>query len=403
MRRRPGVARPRRDRRRRLSRPVLDELRAWIDRHKATTPPVTSAGTYVQSGYYEQVFHDIGLDFTPFNNVGGNSGNGCNPSCTPGLLPGSCFQAVPGWDAATGLGTPTCNLIHVATNVRQSQVAASASVFLSGPIICLSGTNFTPGATVIIQYLNVPTGGTTTTDMESDPSLEENGSPVVDKYGNFSLTDFSQSQGVPAPFLVTCSSSVLAGQVTVAITDGNPQGLGGGTGITSLTSLPAVDWCQGNGVINVGNAACSPPPVPECAPGSVACGAGCCPSANCQAGTQGLVCCASTLCGGICCDGGSCVNGACCLGSLDATGSCCPPLDILCSGECCDGTCLTNGSCCSIGDNTCGAVCCGQDIPCADSTTSMCGAECPTGLVPTLTGVAGTTNQVCAPPPPPPP
>jgi hypothetical protein len=39
-------------RRRRLSRPILDELRAWIDRHKGITPPKTPLGTAL--GYIDR-------------------------------------------------------------------------------------------------------------------------------------------------------------------------------------------------------------------------------------------------------------------------------------------------------------------------------------------------------------
>jgi hypothetical protein len=335
---------------------------------------VGAGGTYTPNGYYGGEFNDIGL-----SPGGGNNANGC--TTTAACASGSCFQSVPGWDGATGLGSPTCNLIQVATNFRQAQLAVNVDETETGPILCISGTHFTPGATVTIQYLGVPTGGNNTGNS-IPPFLSQ----VADPFGNISLTDFSQEG--PMPFL--CSAAIEAGVVTVLATDGKPPN---GSGNTSATVVAADLWC--GAVVHLGPM-CEPPAVPDCGSGDVACGAGCCPAESCQSGS----CCATPLCGGECCEGGSCLNDTCCAGAV-VNGECCAVSNVVCDETCCPqgNVCVNGGGCCP-SDQACGASgCCGDTEVCVNDT---CEPLCPTGQAACLSEPSGAficcaTGDTCTP------
>jgi hypothetical protein len=112
-------------------------------------------------------------------------------------------------------------------------IQAVLSKTSNGPNICISGTGFTDGASVTIQYLNVPFGGNVT-GLQAPNEL----APVVDTNGNFGLTDTGQASRAVS----NCVATVADGNVTITAKDGDPATVG--TGNTATTQVPAALWCS---------------------------------------------------------------------------------------------------------------------------------------------------------------
>jgi kumamolisin len=330
-------------------------------------------GTYIPNAFYSQIFHDV--------TVGSNENK-----CSFG------YDALPGWDPTTGLGSPTCNLIETVSNYfNRPEIAASATETPNGLVLCVSGSQFPQGANVEIEYSGVPNGENSTTTVF--PSIA-----VPNANGEFGFTD--RSQGLQA----FCSEAVFSGIVTISATVTSVAGAPSGNTVSTTVSTSL--WCfsspsGANTAITTGPV-CTPPPVsplPACAVGLTTCGGTCCAPENCQLGNDGqLVCCSTPLVNGQCASTTICLGvicgGACCDGSC-------------CSGTCCDGACLSNGGGCCPG-NACGTSCCDTDTPCADPSNSMCGDACSLGTapVPVLLADGGSSGaQQCEPvsvqPPPP--
>jgi hypothetical protein len=174
---------------------------------------------------YPKSFHDI--------NDMSNDANACGNSAT----------ATTGYDQATGWGTPTCGFIQQAS-VKPNVNVGVTDPANAGPVVCMSGTGFTPGGTVTVQYTGIP---------EFDDSM---GNPTtfvalnnvpVDASGNIQFRDNRQvafevavTTGVP-----DCTAAREA--TTVAI-----QAVDNTTGVTSTINAPTNLWC-GIGPLSFGS------------------------------------------------------------------------------------------------------------------------------------------------------
>ncbi|MGO9835901.1 MAG: protease pro-enzyme activation domain-containing protein [Polyangiaceae bacterium] len=183
----------------------------------------------------------------------GNLGNGFGNDFP---LPATGFQAVAGYDLATGLGSPTCGLIRQLTSSTPfTPVTCAAGSSICGlvccPTTCNSGvcappTNFGIQASATGQVGFGPdiclsgTGFLTTnanitiTGIPTDSSSFIRSAPVVN--GDFFI-EFPQTEG----FLSQCTSTQITDLVTITAADG----LGGpGTSGTTSTTIPACLWCE---------------------------------------------------------------------------------------------------------------------------------------------------------------
>lgn len=104
----------------------------------------------------------------------------------------------------------------------------SATMSATGPDICIHGEGFTPGASVQVQYLNVP----------FNPSTQfANFAAPVGADGTFDLRDQSQDKAFTLGQAQPCSVAAGAGVVTVQAVE---SGL---SGLTSKTTIEADLWC----------------------------------------------------------------------------------------------------------------------------------------------------------------
>jgi hypothetical protein len=351
------------------------------------------------TGLYNLAFHDV---------TSGNNDNGRNTGIYP---------AVPGYDLATGLGTPSCGLLYGTVGGSSPPTIPGSSMGIDigatqtqgGPLVCVSGTGFPPGARLTTEYFGIP--------AHSGPVAGNSGSANAD--GTMTLGNDTNAETLVA----TCSSTQLAEVVTVMVTAKDSSGNVIGK---ASAAIPGPFWCANSpghllngGCTCPGGGGCGCPSgqaacggiccaaglscaqeVPDplcCSSGQSACGTSCCPSADCRAGSGGTsVCCATPLCPGdnSCCTGGTCDNaGACCFGSLDSAGNCCAGgiTANVCQGQCCLGNCTTNGACCSSGE-VCGSACCAGNQVCLNASTSTCGVPTQPTLVlldPALGSVIG--------------
>jgi len=351
------------------------------------------------TGLYQLAFHDV------------QSGSNDNGSMT------AIYPAVRGYDLATGLGTPSCGLLYGTVGGSSPPTISGSSMGIDvgatqtqgGPLVCVSGTGFPPGARLTTEYFGIP--------AHSGPIAGNSGTANAD--GTITLGNDTNAETVVA----TCSSTQLAEVVTVMVTAKDTSGAVIGK---ASAAIPGPFWCANspghllNGGCNCpggggcgcasGQAACGgiccaaglscaqevPDPI-CCSSGQSACGASCCPSSDCRAASGGTsVCCATPLCPGdnSCCTGGTCDgSGACCLGSLDSGGNCCAGgiTTNVCNGQCCLGNCTTSGACCKSGE-VCGSACCMGNQVCLNASTATCGPPTQPTLVlldPTLGNVIG--------------
>jgi hypothetical protein len=197
------------------------------------------------SGNYANCFHDI----TTGNNIGVN---------TPGL-----FNAVPGFDLATGLGTPNgTNLIEALTAApapyflsqpASQTVTNGANVSLSGsaggqsPLVyhwLFNGTNLLSGGNVFGTTSNVLTITSATTNNSGSYQLV-----ATNSFGSATSTVAILSVGFPPTFAVQpTNSTVLSGATAVlgaTVTGSAPlayqwrkngTNLSNGAGISGATS-----------------------------------------------------------------------------------------------------------------------------------------------------------------------
>jgi subtilase family serine protease len=180
------------------------------------------------------------------------------------------YPAGPGYDLATGLGSPNCGLITqlalakscgvgVPTCGSGAQLTCCPSgncygdacvpanfgisvgwwEYQDGPVFCIEGTGFTSGASVTVHYSNVPVWTGAYALFHATP----------DDTGAFKLND-----EVWKGDLVWCSPEEAAQTVTIEVTDGNPATKG--TGATLTKTLVARYWCSNYAVMGNYNYNC---------------------------------------------------------------------------------------------------------------------------------------------------
>jgi hypothetical protein len=150
----------------------------------------------------------------------------------------------------------TSQLTDFGGGCHPASVSAGVSGTPQGPMICLSGSGFTSGDTVTVQYAGVPEQPlVASTNM---PQLETiTSTPPVTTSGTFQFTDLSQidlvGSGVSAGVSACTSSEISNGSVSVDVTDNT-------TGAFATTTVPASFWCETNQSVTFG-AGCQPAPV----------------------------------------------------------------------------------------------------------------------------------------------
>jgi hypothetical protein len=183
---------------------------------------------------YAASFHDI-------------QDNSTNPSSDKTL---SGFQAVTGYDLATGLGSFGCGLIAELdpppnqgspTGGGSPPPAPSIAVGTTitqggGPDICTTGNGFTPGATVTVSYAGIPN--------YPNPSPGD-ATAVVGPDGKFILKD----TGYDTQFQNSCNVPAVNFQgVTITATDGSRGTVGTGRQVVdSMPGIPASIFCDNDG------------------------------------------------------------------------------------------------------------------------------------------------------------
>jgi hypothetical protein len=144
-----------------------------------------------------------------------------NPRMTP-------FFGTSRFELRAFLGWRESNCTGTSCGEQSPAITVDASPTFQGPDICLSGRNFTPGATILIEYRNVP---------PLNGSNFSGQTPTVLANGTWALADKTQEQLVRF-----CTPDEATGDVTVVVTDG--VGTGTGTGRQALAKLPRGLWCS---------------------------------------------------------------------------------------------------------------------------------------------------------------
>lgn len=186
---------------------------------------------YHQVGFLNPLVYQIGKDANRYKNAFHDVNDGSNENNTCGFG----YTAGPGYDNATGWGSPSCGL------VQQAQVRPSISVGVTnpsngGPVVCLSGQGFTKGGTVTIQFTGIPEDD----DSHGNPTTQVfNNAVVVDSTGSIHLIDNGQAgyqQPIAAGVTDCTAARISSGQVAVQAVDNT-------TGVTATADVPASFWC----------------------------------------------------------------------------------------------------------------------------------------------------------------
>lgn len=156
------------------------------------------------------------------------------------------YFAVPGYDLATGLGTPRWGLLYDLlggstpptedggtdgdTGAAGETVSVGVSATDFGPILCASGSGWAPGDPIQVEYFGIP--------GRTAPLAGEGASVASD--GTFSISQDTTAENY---YLGMCSSTQIQ-QDTVTVSF---QELGaGGTVVGGATgTVPAAYWCPG--------------------------------------------------------------------------------------------------------------------------------------------------------------
>ena len=162
------------------------------------------------------------------------------------------YTAVPGYDLATGLGTPQWGLIYDLVGgptpppapdagASGATVSVGASETSFGPILCASGSGWTPGGEIELEYIGIP--GRTAPLTGSATSVASD--------GTFSIPQDTSAENFYLG--VMCSAAEVQGTVTVLV-----QELDSGGNVVGSTTggAPAADWCLGVPVSTNFNGGC---------------------------------------------------------------------------------------------------------------------------------------------------
>lgn len=228
------------------SAPLWAGFAALINQRAASqgAPPLgfLNPALYRAAGFSPQ------LNASAFNDIKDGSQNNDDGS---GMLTAG-FSAVPGYDLATGLGTPRCGLVYALaggtppTPPTPPGPPPTAHVDLgiteeeTGPKLCFSGATLFPNAHITTELSGIP-----------GRSIDVSG-PSGNVNPDGTLTDI-------APFnssyvlLSGCSAAQLAGTVTVTIT----ESVMGATVGTFTQTVPADLWCP-NGADTTFGSGCGP-------------------------------------------------------------------------------------------------------------------------------------------------
>jgi hypothetical protein len=180
------------------------------------------------AGRYANGFHDVALGANPAGV--GAAANSCEFSYTPKQ----------GYDLTTGWGSPRCGLVLEINGLDPTINVGISGTEQGGPMVCVSGKNFTPQGTVTVDYAGLPQTGLVRT-IRSLPVAGDGGIAITDNQVT-SVADALAS--APSP----CTPDQIAnGQVIVGVTDD-------ATGVRVTESVPASFWCQinPNAIFNVG-------------------------------------------------------------------------------------------------------------------------------------------------------
>ncbi len=159
--------------------------------------------------------------------------------------------ALAGYDLVTGIGSPKCELIDqlasttptlpivansgpIACSAAEISLSGAAGDFAStGPIICGTGTGFSPNGGVSIEYIGVPSG---------EPA-EVIGVATADANGHVQFTDLSQEN---AENHGPCTNAQELTSVQVVITDEV-------SGCTITQLIQSGFWCPNSSLAQFGN------------------------------------------------------------------------------------------------------------------------------------------------------
>ena len=178
-------------------------------------------------GFVNPALYQIGKDparyAASFHDIDNSSEN--SNSCNVG------YATEPGYDLATGWGTPKCGLLDNLT-VGSPVVTVKATDTDQGPLFCLSGQGFTKGGTAEIVYAGAPEfGGSLQVVTYSQPISN-------DFVAGF---DYQDDEGAEVSTFIAstmCSDDVINnGVVSVTVIDND-------TGISATAQVPAQFWCQ---------------------------------------------------------------------------------------------------------------------------------------------------------------
>ena len=147
------------------------------------------------------------------------------------------FSAVPGYDLATGLGTPKCGLIYDLVGGSTppppppggAAVSVSATETMLGPTVCVTGSGWAPGGAIHTEYFGIP--GRTAPFAGA-------GGVTVQPDGTFNVGP--DQQGLDQS---NCTSNQLLNVVTIVATQEDSMGH---MIASSSAKMPATYWCAGS-------------------------------------------------------------------------------------------------------------------------------------------------------------
>ena len=203
------------------SSPLWAGFTALINQQGATNGPV---------GFLNPLLYQMGRNaLASFNNIDDDSTN--TNQCNFGYT-----AATHGYNQTTGWGSPTCQLIEQA-QVRPQITVGVDDPINGGPVVCMTGTGFTPNGSVTIQYAGIPEQY----DSQGNPTtrVAQNNVPVS-AGGTINFIDNEQlpyansiSLGVPE-----CTAELQStGTVSIQVIDNS-------TGVSATTIVPAALWCE---------------------------------------------------------------------------------------------------------------------------------------------------------------
>ncbi len=175
-------------------------------------------------GFANPTFYKIGKDPFRYPMAFNDIVAGTNPDVC-----GVSYDALVGYDLVTGWGSPRCGMVAEINGAPPSIKVGVSAPAVGGPLICVSGSAFTPNGTVTVQYAGVP-------ELAMSGPQVVTSTQVVKADGTFNAFD-NEIQTVAQYVTNGASGCPSSGVVSVNVIDNT-------TGISATSTIPASLFCQ---------------------------------------------------------------------------------------------------------------------------------------------------------------